>query len=104
MAEIVPLAEAVCFVGIGLPSRAANLTTGGGGCHVRRHRPRRLEPGNDGELTLTELHPGVTVDEALEATGWDLCVDRELRGGDPPNAYELEALRALKPANGDTVS
>jgi hypothetical protein len=30
MAEIVPLAEAVCFVGIGLPSRAANLTTGGG--------------------------------------------------------------------------
>ena len=104
MAEIVPLAEAVCFVGIGLPSRSANLTTGGGGVTCVVTDLGVLEPGNDGELTLTELHPGVTVDEALEATGWDLCVDRELRGGDPPNAYELEALRALKPANGDTVS
>ncbi len=63
-----------------------------------------LEPGHDGELTLTELHPGVTVDDALEATGWDLRFAPELRGADPPNADELEALRTLKPANGDTVS
>ena len=80
------------------------LTTGGGGVTCVVTDLGVLEPGIDGELTLTELHPGVTVDDALEATGWDLCVAPELRGGDPPNAYELEALRALKPANGDTVS
>jgi len=63
-----------------------------------------LEPGDDGELTLTELHPGVTVDDALEATGWDLRFAPEPQGGAPPNADELEALRTLKPANGNTVS
>ena len=63
-----------------------------------------LEPGHDGELTLTELHPGVTVDDALQATGWDLRFAPEPRGADPPSADELEALRTLKPANGDTVS
>jgi glutaconate CoA-transferase subunit B len=63
-----------------------------------------LEPGDDGELTLIELHPGVTVDDALEATGWDLRFAPEPQGGAPPNADELEALRTLKPANGNTVS
>ena len=63
-----------------------------------------LEPGDDGELTLTELYPGVTIDDALGATGWDLRFVPEPQGGDPPSAEELEALRTLKPANGDTVS
>ena len=30
-----------------------------------------LEPV-DGELTLTTLHPGVTVEQVREATGWEL--------------------------------
>ena len=63
-----------------------------------------LQPSGGGELTLTELHPGVAVDEAREATGWDLRVsDDPLRGKQPTRA-ELAALRALKPANGDTVA
>jgi glutaconate CoA-transferase, subunit B len=61
-----------------------------------------LEPGESGELTLTELHPEVTVDEAREATGWDLRVAASLRTSAPPTGPELDALRALKPANGET--
>ena len=63
-----------------------------------------LEPAEDGELMLTELHPGVTVDEAREATGWDLSVSTDPRRGEPPTVDELDALRALRPANGDTVT
>jgi glutaconate CoA-transferase subunit B len=64
-----------------------------------------LEPdGETGELVLTELHPDVTPEEAQQATGWALRIATEVRPGRPPAAEELEALRALKPANGDTVS
>jgi glutaconate CoA-transferase, subunit B len=63
-----------------------------------------LEPGNGGELMLTELHPDVTADEAREATGWDLRVSDDPRRGKPPTRDELAALRALKSANGDTVT
>jgi glutaconate CoA-transferase subunit B len=64
-----------------------------------------LEPDPEsGELVLTELHPGAVVEQAIEATGWDLRVASELRRGTPPTDAELEALRALKPATEDTVS
>jgi glutaconate CoA-transferase, subunit B len=56
----------------------------------------------DGELTLTELHPEVAVEEVQEATGWDLRIAPDLRLGRPPTGEELQALRALKPANEDT--
>lgn len=63
-----------------------------------------LEPdGETGELVLTELHPDVTVEEARDATGWDLRVAPDVRRGRPPTGEELEALRALRPANEDTV-
>jgi glutaconate CoA-transferase subunit B len=61
-----------------------------------------LEPDETGELVLTELHPDVSVEEAKEATGWDLRVAARLRRGTPPTDYELAALRALRPATGDT--
>jgi glutaconate CoA-transferase, subunit B len=64
-----------------------------------------LEPEREtGELVLTELHPDATVDEAQEATGWQLRLAPDLRLGEPPTAEELQALRALKPANEDTSS
>jgi glutaconate CoA-transferase subunit B len=53
-----------------------------------------LEP-RDGELTLTSLHPGVTVQDVCEATGWDLRVARQVAHTAPPTAAELEALREL---------
>jgi glutaconate CoA-transferase, subunit B len=55
-----------------------------------------LEPDPETkELTLTRLHPGVTVDQAREATGWDLkAVDSPAVTADP-TAEELAALREL---------
>lgn len=50
------------------------------------------------ELTLTKVHPGVTVDQVREATGWDLQVADDVAESDPPSDDELRVLRALKAA------
>jgi len=54
-----------------------------------------LEP-RDGELTLVGVHPGVAVDEARRATGWELRVADDVRETSAPTAVELQALRALE--------
>ena len=54
-----------------------------------------LEP-RDGELTLTQVHPGVRADAARAATGWDLRVAPEVHESEPPTAEELAALRSLR--------
>ena len=54
-----------------------------------------LEP-RDGELTLTHVHPGVTVDEARAATGWELKVADGVAETKPPSDDELRALRSLR--------
>ncbi len=51
---------------------------------------------NGGELTLEALHPGVELDQAREATGWELKVAEDLRTTDPPTERELALLRELK--------
>jgi glutaconate CoA-transferase, subunit B len=53
-----------------------------------------LEP-RDGELTLTAVHPGVTADQAREATGWDLRVAEEIATTPEPTDEELGALKEL---------
>ena len=55
-----------------------------------------LEPDADGELVLTHLHPGRTVDGAREATGWELRVADSVNETEPPSEAELSALRALE--------
>jgi glutaconate CoA-transferase subunit B len=47
------------------------------------------------ELMLTQLHEGVTVEQAKEATGWDLKIAGDLTTTEPPTDEELTALRAL---------
>jgi glutaconate CoA-transferase subunit B len=54
-----------------------------------------LEP-RDGELTLTRVHPGVSVDEARSATGWELAVADDLEETTPASDAELAALRSLR--------
>jgi glutaconate CoA-transferase, subunit B len=54
-----------------------------------------LEP-RDGELTLTQLHPGVEPSRAREATGWELRIAQDVRESAAPNTAELTALRSLK--------
>jgi acyl CoA:acetate/3-ketoacid CoA transferase beta subunit len=52
------------------------------------------------ELVLTDLHPGVTVDQARAATGWPLKTASTIGTTAPPTNAELDALRALKAADG----
>lgn len=52
-----------------------------------------LEPDEAGELILTALHPGVSVDQARENTGWVLKIAPQLRVTEPPSAEELRILR-----------
>lgn len=47
------------------------------------------------ELTLVAVHPGVTVEQVREATGWDLKVATAVRTTAAPTANELETLRDL---------
>jgi glutaconate CoA-transferase subunit B len=48
-----------------------------------------------GELTLSGVHPGSTVEQVEGATGWDLKVSRELVETEEPTPAELDALREL---------
>ncbi|MGH7187536.1 MAG: CoA-transferase subunit beta, partial [Pseudomonadota bacterium] len=55
-----------------------------------------LKPDPDSrEFTLVALHPGVPVDQARAATGWELKVAPALAETPAPTADELGALRAL---------
>ena len=55
-----------------------------------------LEPGDDGELELTHVHPGTSAEDARAATAWDLRVAPALSETEPPTEHELTALRELK--------
>jgi len=52
-----------------------------------------LEPDESGEMILTALHPGATVESAKENTGWPLRVAADLRVTQPPAEDELRILR-----------
>jgi glutaconate CoA-transferase subunit B len=48
------------------------------------------------ELTLTELHPDVELEQVREATGWKLKVAGNLSATPAPTETELQILRDLK--------
>jgi glutaconate CoA-transferase subunit B len=50
------------------------------------------------ELVLTHVHPGVTVEQARAATGWELRVHPELQTTRAPTGEELRVLRTLEGA------
>ena len=59
-----------------------------------------LEPDPEScELTLTHVHPGVEVDQVVEATAWPLRVAGQVEVTPAPTGEELVALRALKTAD-----
>ncbi|MFD9893105.1 CoA-transferase subunit beta [Amycolatopsis sp. NPDC059027] len=51
------------------------------------------------ELTLTELHPGVELEQAVAATGWALKVAEDLAVTPAPTDQELTLLRELRKAS-----
>ena len=48
------------------------------------------------ELTLTSIHPGVTVEKVIAETGWPLKVADRLETTPPPTEQELSVLRDLQ--------
>jgi glutaconate CoA-transferase subunit B len=58
-----------------------------------------LEPDESGELILTAVHPGVTVEDVQANTGWTLKVAGNLRVTAPPTEDELRLVRELDPQN-----
>jgi glutaconate CoA-transferase, subunit B len=52
-----------------------------------------LEPDENGEMVLTALHSGKTVEQAKENTGWKLKVSGDMRTTDPVTERELKILR-----------
>lgn len=54
-----------------------------------------LEPGDDMELEMTYVHPGVTEEQVQAATGWDVRFSADLSTTPPPTSEELTVLRRL---------
>jgi glutaconate CoA-transferase, subunit B len=48
---------------------------------------------DSGEMRLVAVHPGVTIDQVLAATGWDLRVAGDLGTTPEPTAEELRLIR-----------
>ncbi|QTP60693.1 CoA-transferase subunit beta [Billgrantia antri] len=48
------------------------------------------------ELVVVSLHPGVTREDVIEATGWEIRFAETLESTPEPSARELEVLRELK--------
>ncbi len=58
-----------------------------------------LQPDPESEeLIMTALHPGVTREQATDATGWALQFVASLGTTDPPTDHELATLRELQAA------
>lgn len=49
--------------------------------------------GPGGELELTSVHEGISVDQVREATGWDLAVADHVTVTTPPSGTEIDLLR-----------
>lgn len=73
--------------GVGPPKRA--LTT------VITDLAILVSDPQTGELALSSMHPGVTVEQVRQATGWDLKVSEDLDETRPPSTLELTTLRDL---------
>jgi glutaconate CoA-transferase subunit B len=78
-----------------LGGRAQRDATGirGGGPHAVVTNLCVMEPDENGELIVTALHPGASLEQAQENTGWALRAAEELQFTAPPTSEELRILR-----------
>jgi glutaconate CoA-transferase subunit B len=72
--------------------RIASGVLGGGPQGIVTHLGI-LEPDETGEIILTGLHPGASVDQVKENTGWDIKIADHLTVTEPPSENELRILR-----------
>ena len=78
-----------------LNNRSERESTGvrGGGPQAIVTNLGILEPDDSGELILTAIHPGATLEQVRENTGWPLRSAEELKHTLPPTETELTILR-----------
>jgi glutaconate CoA-transferase subunit B len=48
------------------------------------------------EFVVTSIHPGVSREQIIAATGWPIRFAAQVAETQAPEAHELEALRALE--------
>ncbi len=77
-----------------LSNRSERMATGvcGGGPQGIVTHLGVLEPDETGEIILTKLHPGATVEQVKENTGWDIKIADHLTITEPPAENELRIL------------
>jgi glutaconate CoA-transferase subunit B len=73
--------------------RKKNGLRGGGPCAVITTKGILRFDAETKEMMLESVHPGVTVKEVLENTGWDLKLAKEIEKTDPPTDPELRIIR-----------
>lgn len=89
--------ERVDFVsGPGFPVDHGTLPGGGPSLIVTPLCTMDFDPGTH-VARLATLHPGVTIDQVLEATGFPPVVPARLETTPPPTAEELSILRRMDP-------
>jgi len=71
------------------------LGLGGGPSAVITDRAVLRPHGDDNELHLASFHPGHTVDEVREHTGWNLKVLDGVEETPPPSKAEIDALHTI---------
>lgn len=71
--------------------RRAGLPRGGPSAVITTKAVLRF--GEDGEAYLATHHPGVSVDDVIENTGWKLRVADQVSETSAPSAEELQAIR-----------
>jgi glutaconate CoA-transferase, subunit B len=75
--------------------RRTGLTGGGPAAVITDLGILRPDPSSK-ELTLTNIHPGVAIDEIRAMTGWIVRVSSNLEITPPPTPEELTVLRDLE--------
>lgn len=75
--------------------RRTGLTGGGPAAVITDVGILRPDPSSK-ELTLTNIHPDVAIDEVRAMTGWNLRVSSNLEVTPPPTPEELTVLRDLE--------
>ena len=97
------LVDSVSFItspgyGDGTPGwRKRNGLLGGGPVAIITTLCVLRFPESGGEAYLDTVHPGHTVDEVRDNTGWDLHVSDGVRETSTPSAAELAAIRRFDP-------
>ena len=83
--------------GDGRDWRERNGLRGGGPCTVITTKGILRFNSETKELVLDSIHPGITVEEVLENTGWDLRWSPKIEKTKPPTRYELRKIRKYDP-------